>query len=254
MSDEPRLPAAYRLVTVPSGTDARAAAADLARAGTDDGTLVWAPPKAEAEGADTNLTFALALYPESDVSAASQLVYVLALGLADALGVVVSPGNEVFFEWPDKVLLNSGRVATITLDYPAPAEDGHLEWVILGSTVHIAGATSGTIVDTAVLRDEGWPEATATELLPHVARHFLLWVNRWLDDGFEPIRNAWLRRTVSVETDVEVPLSGSRVAGKFLDIDEDGRMVLRARNNRRCLIAISQTPLVTAIEPAPGAG
>lgn len=247
MSEDLQLPAAYRLVTLAAGADARARAASLAREGADDGTLVWPRPGAKAEGFEANLVLALVLYPESGLGPASQLAYVMGLALADALGVVLSPGHDVFFEWPGNVMLNSGKVAAVTLDYPDHEEGDDVSWVVLGATVNVAGATGGSVVDTAILRDEGWPEATAAELLPHVARHFLLWVNTWLDDGFEPIRATWLRRTLAVGAEVEVPIGTSRAAGKFLEIDGDGRMVLRARNNRRRSIELRQTPLATAL-------
>ena len=247
MSEDPQLPAAYRLVTLAAGADARARAASLAREGADDGTLVWSRPEEKAEGLEANLAIALVLYPESGLGPASQLAYVMGLGLADALGVVLSPGNEVFLEWPGNVLLNSGKVAAVTLDYPDHEKDDGVSWVVLGATVNIAGATSGTVVDTAILRDEGWPEATAAEMLPHLGRHFLVWVNTWLDDGFEPIRTTWQQRTLAVGTEVEVPLGASRAAGKFVEIDSDGCMVLRARNNRRRRIELCQTALATAL-------
>src|SRR3546814_5508125 len=39
-----------------------------------------------------------------------------------------------------------------------------------------------------------WSEITPAALLEAFSRYFLVWTNRWLDDGFEPVRTAWLAR------------------------------------------------------------
>jgi len=242
-----QLPPAFRLATIDASADVRAAAAALARRPTDDGTLVWSPPGDGDAASDDNLRFALVLYPESDLLSASQLVLVTALGLADGLGVLLPGGSQVTFEWPDALLLNGGRVAEITLDYPAAAEAGITEWVVIGANVFISRPPGSSLLDTATLRDEGWPEATAAELLKAFGRHFLSWVNRWQDDGFEPVRRVWLGRTTLVGQTVEIALEKSLARGTFVDLDPDGRLVLEAKSGRRRSIEMRRTRCAAAL-------
>jgi biotin-(acetyl-CoA carboxylase) ligase len=242
-----QLPPAFRLAIIDAGDDVRLAAAAMARQPTDDGTLVWAPPGDDKAGSDDNLRFALVLYPESDLLSASQLVLVTALGLADGLGVVLPGGSQVTFEWPGVLLLNGGRVAEITLDYPAAADAGSADWVVVGANLYISRPPGSSLLDTATLRDEGWPEATAAEVLKVFGRHFLSWVNRWQDDGFDPVRRVWLGRTTLVGQAVEIALEKSLAGGTFVDLDGDGRLVLEAKNGRRRKIEIRQTRYASAL-------
>ena len=247
MTEQLQLPPAYRLAMIDAGADVREASVALAGAGTDDGTLVWAPPGDGKSGIDENLRFALVLYPESDLLSASQLVFVFALGLADGLGVLLPGGSQVTFEWPGGLCLNAGKVAEITLDYPAAAERGIAEWVVIGGNVFISRPPGSSMLDTATLRDEGLPEADAAEVLKAFARHFLPWVNRWQDDGFAPVRKGWLGRTTSVGQAVEIALDKAMARGTFVDMDDAGRLVLKAKNGRRRTIEMRQTAVAAAL-------
>lgn len=243
MTEPLHLPPAFRLAIIDAGDDVGVAAVALARRPTDDGTLVWSPPEDGDAGGDENLRFALVLYPESDLLSASQLVLVTALGLADGLGVLMPGGSQVTFEWPGFLLLNGGRIAEITLDFPAPAraKAGIAEWVAIGANVYITRPPGSSLLDTATLRDEGWIEANAGELLEAFGRHFLSWLNRWQDDGFEPVRRIWLGRTTLVGQEVEIALKKSLAKGTFVDLDAEGRLVLEAKNGRRRKIEMGRT-------------
>jgi BirA family biotin operon repressor/biotin-[acetyl-CoA-carboxylase] ligase len=239
----PRLPPAYRLVVLDPGSDPRSHAIELARNDADDGTLVWTAPRNDA-GADDDFRVALVLYPESSLVDSCQLLYVAMLGVGDALGVLLEPGNELIYVWPDKLVLNSGEVARFSLDHAPPDDTGQIAWVVVGMRVRVASADDGTFVDTSVLREEGWPDASADALLDQFARHFLLWVNRWLDEGFEPIRAMWMRHCADVGQAVEVALKDGAAQGELVDLDGEGSLVLRGDDDKSTTLQVALTPSI----------
>jgi BirA family biotin operon repressor/biotin-[acetyl-CoA-carboxylase] ligase len=51
-------------------------------------------------------------------------------------------------------------------------------------------------------------------------------LNRWLDDGFAPIRRSWLNHAYGLGEQIGVDLSRERLEGRFKDLDENGTLIL----------------------------
>jgi BirA family biotin operon repressor/biotin-[acetyl-CoA-carboxylase] ligase len=51
-------------------------------------------------------------------------------------------------------------------------------------------------------------------------------VNRWLDDGFAPIRQSWLNHAYGLGEAIGVELARERLEGRFKDLDENGTLIL----------------------------
>jgi BirA family transcriptional regulator, biotin operon repressor / biotin---[acetyl-CoA-carboxylase] ligase len=71
-------------------------------------------------------------------------------------------------------------------------------------------------------------------MLETVAAHFHLWYERWRDEGFAPLRAAWLARARGLGDDIRVRLQGSETSGRFAGLDEEGALLLdEGRGQRR---------------------
>ena len=68
---------------------------------------------------------------------------------------------------------------------------------------------------------EGCIDVTPLKLLESWSRHTLVWINRWLDDGFQPLHAAWRERAWGMGE----PLPEG---GLFMGIDEQGGMLVKA--------------------------
>lgn len=240
----PRLPPAYRLIAFDTVESTNDEAIRLAEDGAEDGTLVWAREQTKARGRQGrsfasprgNLYFSLVLRPECDIATAAQLSFVAALGVGDAIGSVAPALLEVTFKWPNDVLLNGRKVCGILLESRASAE-GALDWLVLGVGVNVRSYPKDTPFPATSLHFEGTPPAVGEEeLLAAFARHFLAWVNRWLDDGFTPVREAWLRHAHGRGETIEVHLPKETLSGTFADLDPSGALVLEVPGAERRLI------------------
>lgn len=215
------LPPIYRAVAIEPANDLCAEAARQARDGAADGTFLWAR---RADRADC----AMVLEPDWPADTAAQISYVAMLGIGDALGAGMPAGVAVNYGWPDRILLNGGVVGGIRLI--TTAGDDRPAWLVAGVAVQLAGDgadySPGRDVDRTNLYEEGCGEVGTIELPESFARHFLRWADRWQDDGFAPVRSAWLSRAAGLGAPIEIDVAGVRRAGVFAGIDDDGGLVL----------------------------
>ena len=232
-----KLPPAYRLVEFDSVGSTMEEARRLAEEGAEDGTLVWAREQKTGRGRQGrtwasprgNLYLSLILRPDCAPGEASQLSFLAAIALGEAVGAVAPPMVEVTFKWPNDVLFNSRKGAGILLESRAKPEGG-LEHVILGigANVQCHREDTDAAYPATSLRFEGCPpQISEVALLEAFARSFLSWANTWLEDGFAPVRRAWLAHAISLGKQIEVRLPKETLTGTFEALSETGVLQLR---------------------------
>lgn len=241
--DTPRLPPAYRLVVLDRVESTNDEARARAEAGAEDGTLVWAREQTKGRGrqgrtwvsAPGNLFFSLVLRPDRPAQEAAQLGFLAALAVGDAVGSVAPP-MEVRYKWPNDVLFGGRKGAGILLESRAGA-DGGLDWLVLGVGVNVVSFPENTETPATSLRFEGAAGLEAPQVLEAFARHFLSWVDRWLEEGFDPVRAAWLRHAQGLGEAIRVRLPSETLTGTFRDLDAGGRLLLELPGGETRLVA-----------------
>jgi BirA family biotin operon repressor/biotin-[acetyl-CoA-carboxylase] ligase len=240
----PRLPAACRLLTYDRLASTNDEAKRLAREGAEEGTAVWAREQSAGRGRHGrqwigipgNLFASFILRPNCPPAAASQIGFVAALALGDAVGASAPTLAGLSCKWPNDVLLNGRKFAGILLESEARMSEA-LDWLILGVGVNVVAHPTETEYPTTSLREEGYLVLDAAGLLESFARHFLDWYETWQDDGFAPIRNAWLPRAAGIGEAIVVRLDRQRIEGRFLGIEADGALALETSAGARRIAA-----------------
>jgi BirA family biotin operon repressor/biotin-[acetyl-CoA-carboxylase] ligase len=223
-SDYPHLPPAYRLVALETCDSTNSEAMRRAEEGAEDGTLVWARRQTEGRGR-RGRSWQSVLRPDCSPQQAAQLGFVAAVALGDAIGSVVPPMIEVQFKWPNDVLLNERKGAGILLE--SKIVDGAMDWLVLGIGANVESYPQDLEPPATSLRFEGAPgDVTAMRLLEAFAPHFMSRVNRWLDDGFAPIRRGWLNHAYGLGEEIGVDLASEHLEGRFKDLDDNGTLIL----------------------------
>lgn len=245
---DPILPPAYRLIALESVDSTNEEAKRRAREGAEDGTLIWAQEQTAGKGRGGrfwtsprgNLYLSMVLRPDCGPAEAAQLSFVAALGLGDAVGSVAPPMVEVRYKWPNDVLFNDRKGAGILLESQLAA-DGGLEWLVLGCGVNVQSYPEGADNTATSLRFEGAPPSlNSVALLEAFGRHFLSWVNRWLEDGFEPIRKRWLTHAKGLGEEIQVRLPKETLHGRFADLDPGGALLLELASGEQRKIAAGE--------------
>lgn len=215
----------------------------LARAGAAEGTLVWAGEQTSGRGRrgrlwaspPGNLYLSLILRPAAPAAGAAQLGFVAALALADALAAHLH-GRELRCKWPNDVLLDGRKIAGILLESETLG-GAAVEFVILGIGVNLVAAPDAAEFPATSLAAAGVAPLAPAIVLAGFARHFEEWHRRWKAEGFSPIRTGWLARASGLGQIVRVRLERAGFTGRFLDLDEEGALLLDEAGVQRRIAA-----------------
>jgi BirA family biotin operon repressor/biotin-[acetyl-CoA-carboxylase] ligase len=244
MTDTPHLPSAYRLLCYDRLASTNDEAKRLAREGAADGTVVWAREQTAGRGRrgrhwigmPGNLFVSFILRPECRPAEASQLGFVTALALSDAIGAMAPSHVQLRCKWPNDVLLNGRKLAGILLESETRASET-LAWLIIGVGVNVLSHPETTDYPTTSLHDEGGTAFDAGGVLACFARCFQLWQARWRDEGFAPVRTAWLNRAIGIGETITVRLDHEQIAGRFVGLEPDGALALETAAGARRIAA-----------------
>jgi len=241
---QPRRPTAFRLISYDVVGSTNDEAKRLARAGAEEGTLVqaleqtagrgrrgrvWASPRG-------NLYASLILRPGYSVGRAAQLGFVAALAVGETLDAISSGLEGLSYKWPNDVLVDGCKIAGILLE--SELREGEIpEFVILGVGINLISSPRDTEFPATSLAEQGWQPVSPTDALEEFTRHFEPWERRWRGEGFPPVRAAWLARAMSLGQPIRVQLESATLHGRFLDIDQQGALLLESAGELRRIAA-----------------
>jgi biotin-(acetyl-CoA carboxylase) ligase len=222
------LPPPFRLVTLREVGDAFLHAQEVA-AEEGAGTLVYVGRFDMAE-------FAVVLEPDEPLSTARRVFYAGMNALIDALLVHAPPEKPIVIDWPGTVRVDGGLVGGGRLAWPqGAAEDAVPDWLVFGGMIRTISMTdeAGLYPLETALDQEGFEEHGANALVESFARHLMVAIDTWEQDGFGTLMKDYLARLS--------PEKGAR-----RDIDQNGDLLVRwtASNqaDRRALVPTLEAP------------
>jgi hypothetical protein len=230
------LPPPYRLVTLREVGDAFAHAVKVAPdAGA--GTLIFVGRFDLAE-------FAVVLEPDEPLRGARRAFYAGLTALADALAVHAPPEKPIAFEWPDAIRIDGGLVGGARLAWPSGPEEGPADWLVFAAsirTVAMSDSEPGLRPLSAALDEEGFDDLESGRLVESFARHLMVAIDSWQEQGFGAVAKNYLARLPAEK-------------GARRDIDENGDLLIRRMGKpeveRRQLKPALASP--TWLDPATG--
>jgi hypothetical protein len=222
------LPPPFRAVALREVGDAFAHA-KLIAADAGAGTLVHVGRFDLAE-------FAVVLEPEEPLRTARRALYAGLAALADALAACAPPEKPISFDWPDAIRIDGGLVGGARLGWPAGADEGAPPaWLVFGAmirTVAMGVAEPGLHPLAAALDAEGF-DLGSDRLLEGFARHLMVVVDAWQQDGFADVARSYLSRLTPEK-------------GVWRDLVENGDLLVRRVGQtaieRRSLLAALTVP------------
>lgn len=215
------LPPPFRLLTLREAGDAFASALGLASE-EGAGTLVWV-------GRFDLVEFALVLEPEEPLRAARRTFYAGMAALADALIAHAPPQKIVHIAWPDALFVDGGCVGGARLGWPTNAQEDQVPpWLVFGAMVRTAvmgGSEPGMHPGAAALEEEGFEDLGAGRLMESFARHLMVVLDAWQEQGFGAVERAYVSHLPTEP-------------GMRREIDENGDLLVRRMDavERRALV------------------
>lgn len=221
---DPELPPLYGGIALDAGRDPFEDAVGRAEAGDPAGTFVW------SRRPDC-IDLAVVLEPDLPRADSLPVCLVAMVAMLDALGGVIPPSIAVTFGWPDRIDVNGAFVGGLRLAVAPRAATGDTpDWMVVAITIAVSGDVNddspGLHPDRTTLFDEGCGAVDIVDFMERFGRHFLLWINRWQEDGLTPVRDAWLARESGFGEETSIYANNQRIAGRLAALDDHGGAVL----------------------------
>jgi BirA family transcriptional regulator, biotin operon repressor / biotin---[acetyl-CoA-carboxylase] ligase len=176
------------------------------------------------------------LRPGCSAEEAAQLGFVTALAVADAVAELVCRRVLLSCKWPNDVLLDGRKIAGSLVESETGG-GGHLAFLIVGFGVNLLSAPANTEFPATSLAAAGTPAPPPEAALDAVLRHFDAWARRWQEQGFAPVREAWRERAFARGLQIRARLETATLHGRFVDIDQQGALLLETGGELRRISA-----------------
>jgi BirA family biotin operon repressor/biotin-[acetyl-CoA-carboxylase] ligase len=214
----------------------------LARAG-ERGPL-WITAQAQSAGRGRrgrtwiseagNLYASLLLTDPSPPQLAPQLSFVTALAVYDAVSAAApAVAADLLLKWPNDLLIERKKFAGILIE----AENSAPLCIVVGIGINCVHHPSDVPYPATNLAASGAPVATG-QLFDRLASAMIARLAQWdRGTGFAEIRADWLARAAGLGEEVCVRLADRDLVGRFVDLDETGRLVLHLPEGTRRIAA-----------------
>jgi len=184
----------------------------------------WASPEGNLH--------ATLLMPVADDPARTALhSFVACLAVADTLDILTGQPERVSLKWPNDALLDDHKVAGVLLESGTTTSG---RWLSIGIGIDLAHAPAGTRWPAiSVAEATGQPAPAPEAALDLLASAMDARIARFDEDGFAPVRTAWLARAARLGDVIEARLPAETVTGRFETLDDDGAMLLQTGTGLR---------------------
>lgn len=165
------------------------------------------------------------------------------LGFAAALAVIdaVTPfvaNEQLSLKWPNDVLLNGAKLCGILLESHAGKQQGQ-NVVVIGIGINLSHAPEIQDRKTACLADFRKAEQSIQpqNLLPDLIESFEKWVSIWQEQGFAPLRQAWIANCCGLGDTIR---TSQEDVGIFEDMQKNGALLLRKADGKAIEISAGE--------------
>jgi BirA family biotin operon repressor/biotin-[acetyl-CoA-carboxylase] ligase len=171
-------------------------------------------------------------FPLENTQEAPFLTYVCVLAVRDALQKLLPAECSFTFKWPNDLLLNHKKVAGILLEL----DEIHGQMVLLiGCGINRISHPLETSYPATNITQEVGTCPNTDQILAAYLTSFDLWYGIFQDQGFEPIRHAWLEnRDCLTDTMLVKTYRGGLETihnGSFHDLSPEGHLMLKEQGS-----------------------
>lgn len=171
----------------------------------------------------TGNLFATLLMPFcGELRHAALVSFVACLAVADTLDAY-APESNVSLKWPNDALLDGKKIAGVLLE--AGGEEGK-RWLAVGIGINLTEKPNEFRWPPTALADVISSPPSPDAALETLSRKFDYWLRLFENEGFHPVREAWLARAAHVGEQIEARLANETHIGIFQGLGGDGSLLL----------------------------
>jgi BirA family biotin operon repressor/biotin-[acetyl-CoA-carboxylase] ligase len=171
-----------------------------------------------------NLAATLLLPVVKSLSETAQLSFVAAIAACD-MAASFTNSHAITVKWPNDVLCDGRKLAGILLESAGSGTAN--SYVAVGIGMNLAHSPSDTLFPATSLAAVNGSAPPLDDALRILAANLAKWYDAWMDQGFAPIRDAWLARAGQLGGRVTARLADEETSGTFEGIDMTGALILR---------------------------
>lgn len=231
----------------------------LGMAGKPEGTAVLADGQTKGKGrmqrvwhspAGLNIYTSLILRPHFPPAAAPQISLVAGVVVAELLEEYC-PGR-VELKWPNDVLIEGRKICGILAQMKTTGEK--IDFVVVGIGINVnirQNQFPAELRETVTsLIEETGREISRDDLIIALYENFAKWYKKLLQNGFDPVKDKWLKLAPMIGKNVQIMFQNERIIGKALSLTDDGSLiVLTAANEELIISAGDATILNKGLQP-----
>ncbi|MFQ5586295.1 MAG: biotin--[acetyl-CoA-carboxylase] ligase [Thermodesulfobacteriota bacterium] len=169
------------------------------------------------------------LRPPISPQDAPKLSLLAAVAVAEAVAESLPRPPSV--KWPNDLLIDGKKVAGILAEMDA--EMDRVNFIVIGIGVNVNIMSDGFPPEVrgiaTSLREVKGEAVSRVEVIQSLYGKLEVWYDRFLRDGFAPVREAWMRFSEMGGRRVAVSRLGETIEGTALGIDEDGALLVRGQ-------------------------
>lgn len=241
------LPAPFHLQRLGRVASTNTEALRLAALGAASGLVVVAEEQTAGRGRagrhwispSGNLYCSVVWRPRVETARVAQSAFVAALAVAEAICPPVLPATAVVScKWPNDVLVDGRKVAGVLLEAETRG-DATADYLVIGIGVNVAayppvlppGFTATSLAAA------GATDLDLSRLLQRLLTSMGGWLARWEEQGFAPVRAAWLARAHALGGTIRVAQAAGDIVGQFRGLDDEGALLLETDGRVRRIVA-----------------
>jgi len=225
----------FDLRRVPVTASTNDDAVKAAEAGEAEGLVIWALRQTAGKGRhgrawespEGNLYCSVLLRPKEGTKQAGLYSFVAALALYDTVRLCL-PVSEISLKWPNDVLVEGEKIAGILIEAGA-------DWLVIGVGLNVLHHPDSGLYPSTSLLAVGAHDKKLDDILDWLLQNLSHWYGIMREEGFAPIRTAWLKHAVKGRLSVRLPQE--TITGEFAGLDERGNLRLKLADGSERAIA-----------------
>jgi BirA family biotin operon repressor/biotin-[acetyl-CoA-carboxylase] ligase len=209
----------------------------LLEQGAGEGTVVRADRQTAGRGrrgrrwiSETgNLYCSLILAPECPLIQATQLSFVMAIAVGEAIIPYLKAPEVLSYKWPNDLLLNRKKVAGILIE--TESDGGDLAHTCVASVgVNLQSVPHNPDYPVTALSQHSDRDVSCGVLLPVLLEHINIYYQLWREQGFDSIRQKWLERGHAFNQEMAIMVGNTKHNGKYKGLSAEGALLIEGED------------------------
>lgn len=182
-----------------------------------------------------DLTFTFIIHPNVDIGKFYHFTIISALSVFDSIIPLLNENQlgRLKIKWPNDIYYDENKLCGILSEIIS--EEARINSLIIGIGLNVNSSknTEGAISLSGIIGEK----VERHKILAEIIIQFQEYLSEYWRGEFKYIFNKWKKNLKNLGNFVNFSSGGSVIHGKFLDVNEDGSIVIEDNEGKHCLYA-----------------